>query len=235
MKPQNRPPGKTASQVGFWSAVLATVWAVWFIAAFGIYAPGMLAEWPGIEAFAASFESTPYLLWVLPCLLLALIFPVLMSSIHFRTPDDRRIWSWLGLVFAIMYGAVLSANYWLLLTVVRESLLSGYSEGLAWFVIGSPHSITNTLEGIGYAFMGLAMLFASRAFEGERLERWLRWVFMVNGVAGIAGAVLGGVGFMAGTWVSLAVWCVSFPAGTVLVALLFKQAKSAGPAFLLID
>jgi len=235
MKAQNRAPGKAVSQVGFWSAVLATVWAVWFITVFGIYAPGVLAEWPGVEAFAAPFESTPYLLCVLPCLLLALTFPVLISSIHFRTPEDRRIWSWLGLIFAIMYGAALSIDYWLLLTVVRESLLSGYSEGLAWFVTGSPHSIASTLESIGYAFMGLTMLFVSRAFEGERLERWLRWVFMVSGVAGIAGAVLGELGFMIGTWVSLAVWSVTFPAGTVLVALLFKQAKGAGPAFLLIE
>ena len=79
----------------------------------------------------------------------------MMSCIHYYASDNKRIWSLIGLVFAVMYGAVLAANYWVLLTVVRESLLSGYTEGLEWFVIGSPHSITNTIEGIGYGFMSL--------------------------------------------------------------------------------
>jgi hypothetical protein len=126
-----------------------------------------------------------------------------MSSIHFYAPNDKKIWSWLGLVFAIMYRAVLSANYWVLMGVVRESLLSGYTEGLAWFVVGSPHSITNTLEGIGYGFMGLATLFAGQAFDGGRLERCIRWLFIMNGVACIAGTAQGGLGIMAATMVSL--------------------------------
>ena len=148
------------------------------------------SKWPGIEAFAASFESIPYIAWVIPCLLLALTFPVMISSIHYYTSDERKLWSLLGLVFAVIYGAVLATNYWLLLTVVRESLLSGYTEGLEWFVIGSPHSITNTIEGIGYGFMGLAVIFVSQIFSGDKLERWLQQLFIVNGVAGIAGVIL---------------------------------------------
>ena len=223
MKAQIKQLHKPVAQIGFWSALLTTVWTIWFIATFAPYM-ATLPEWSGIEAFAASFEPVPYLAWVIPCLLLALTFPVLMSSIHFYAPDDKKIWSWLGLVFAIMYGAVLSANYFVLMGVVRESLVSGYTEGLAWFVIGSPHSITNTLEGIGYGFMGLATLFAGPAFDGGGLEHWIRWVFIVNGVAGIAGVVLGGMGIMAATMVSLVAWGVTFPFGTVLVAVLFKRA-----------
>ena len=224
MKAQIGALNKSVSQVGFWSTALTALWTVWFIGAFGAYIPSLPSEWPGIEAFAASFESIPYLAWVAPCLLLALTFPVLMSSIHFYALDDKKIWSWIGLVFAIMYGAVLSANYFVLMGVVRESLVSGFTEGLAWFVIGSPHSITNTLEGIGYGFIGLAMLFAGQAFDGGRLECWIRWLFIVNGVVGIAGSTLGGLGIMAATMVSLVVWCVTFPVGTALVAVLFKRA-----------
>jgi hypothetical protein len=150
----------------------------------------------------------------------------MMSSIHYYASDDKKIWSFLGLVFAVMYGAILSTNYWLLLTVVRESLLSGYTEGLTWFVVGSPHSITNTIEGIGYGFMGLAALFVSQVFDGDKLERWLRGLFIVNGVAGIAGVVLGGLGIILATMVSLAAWCVTFPVATIIVAVLFKRTRS---------
>ncbi|MGI6585811.1 MAG: hypothetical protein ACOX3L_07725 [Lutisporaceae bacterium] len=216
---------KMVSRIGFWSAILTTVWTIWFILAFGFYMSSLPSEWPGIETFAASFEPVPYIAWVIPCLLLALTFPIMMSSIYIYAFDDKKLWSLLGLIFAVMYGAILATNYWLLLTVVRESLLGGYTEGLEWFVIGSPHSITNTIEGIGYGFMGLAAIFASQVFDGNRLGIWLRCLFIVNGVAGIAGVILGGLGIMTATMVSLALWCLTFPVATAMLAILFKRAS----------
>ena len=107
--------------------------------------------------------------------------------------------------------------------VVRKSPLSGYTEGLEWFIIGSPHSITNTIEGIGYGFMGLTVIFVSQIFSGDKLERWLRWLFIVNGVAGIAGVILGGLGIMTATMVSLAVWCLTFPVAAVMLAIYLSE------------
>lgn len=131
----------------------------------------------------------------------------------------------MGLIYAVMYGAILSTNYWLLMTVVRGSILGGYTSGLDWFVIGSPHSITNSIEGIGYGFMGLAALFTGPAFEGGRLERRIRWLFIANGIGGTAGVAFGAASVSIGTWVSLAVWGVTFPIATALVALLFWRAR----------
>lgn len=213
---------RSVTQVGFWSAVLTVVWTVWFTVAFGVYMAG-LPPWSGIAAFAAAFQPLPYLLWVIPCFLLALTFPVLMSAIHFYTPAERQIWSWLGLTFGILYGAVLGAGYWIMMTFVPASLTSGYTEGLTALVAVSPHSIANALEGIGYGFMGLATLFAGFAFTGARLERWIRWLFVANGAASSIGVFLGGLGIMAATWVSLVVWCVAFPVGVALVAALFRR------------
>jgi len=225
MKSERNLLNKMVSRIGFWSAILTTVWTIWFIVAFGYYMSSLPSEWPGIEAFAASFEPIPYIAWVIPCLLLALTFPVMISCIYFYASDDKKLWSLLGLAFAAMYGAILATNYWLLLTVVRESILSGYTEGLEWFVIGSPHSITNTIEGIGYGFMGLAAIFVSQVFGGNRLEIWLQRLFIVNGVAGIAGVILGGLGIVMATMVSLTIWCVTFPVATAMVAVLFKRAR----------
>src|SRR5581483_851893 len=81
------------------------------------------------------------------------------------TAPERRIWSWLGLMFGAFYGAVLGAVYWVILTVVPSSISSGDLQGLAPLVVTSPHSIANALEGIGYGFMGLATLFAGLAVE----------------------------------------------------------------------
>jgi hypothetical protein len=130
-----------------------------------------------------------------------------------------------------MYGAILITDYWLLATIVRESLGKGYTTGLDWLVIGSSHSLTNALEGIGYGFMGMAALFVGFAFptKAGRLEKAARWVLIINGVAGIAGTVLGGMGLLVATLPSLAIWCITFPVATILLAVVFKRASFSQP------
>lgn len=223
MKTDTLTLNKAVSNLGFWSSILVTSWTLIFVVAFGFYMGSLPTNWPGIDSFAASFKTAPYLAWVIPCLLLALTFPIVLSCIHFSTPAERKIWSWLGLMFAIMYGAILTTNYWLLATIVRESIEKGYTEGLAWFVIGSPHSITNAVEGIGYGFMGLSTFFAGFAFAGGRLERWIKRLLVINGVAGFSSVALTPVISMAIAWVSLIIWCITFPVAFVLVAAMFKK------------
>jgi len=72
--------------------------------------------------------------------------------------------------------------------------------------------------------MGLAAIFVSQVFDGDKLDRWLRWLFIVNGVTGIAGVILGGLGIMMATMV---LWCVTFPVAAAMVAILFKRARGA--------
>ena len=211
--------------VGIFSSILVALFTILFIAAFGMYMSSTSAEWPGIEEFAQNFNSTLYLAWVIPCLLLALTFPVMMSAVYFRTKDDKKIWGFLGLIFAVMYGAVLSANYFILATVVRESLISGHTEGLEWFVVLSPHSITNSIEGIGYGFMGLAAVFAGLSFGQEGIERWIKILFIVNGLSGILSLLLGPLIGESALWITLAVWVITFPLMTSFVGYLFFKEK----------
>jgi len=79
--------------------------------------------------------------------------------------------------------------------------------------------------------MGLAVIFVSQIFSGDKLETWLRWLFIVNGAAGIAGVISGGLGIMTATMVSLTVWCVTFPVATAMVAVLFKRVRDKGSFF----
>jgi hypothetical protein len=217
-----------AQRVGFWSGLLAAVWAVWFIVAFAPWMAG-LGEWQGIDAYAARFESLPYLAWVVPCLLLALTFPILLAAVHISTPPRRRVWSLIGLLFGAMYGGVLATNYWLLASVVRVALEDRHTDGLAWLVIGSPHTITGALEGVGYAFMGIASLFVGFAFAGSRLASWTRWLFVANGIGGLIGFVAFGAGdilpgsFMIIGWLGLGIWNVTFPVATVFAALNLRR------------
>jgi hypothetical protein len=217
------------SLVGFWAALLTTLWTVWFIAAFGPWIASQ-PSWKGIDAFAASFQALPYLAWVLPCLLLALTFPVMLAAIYLVATPERRIWGWLGAMFAAFYGAVLAAVYWVILTVVPSSIDSGDVSGLTPLIVTSPHSIANSLEGIGYGFMGLATLFGGLAFGGGRLGSWIRWLLIVNGLAGVAGVALGGFGIVAATMLALVAWAVTLPIATVLLAVFFYRWRDTSMA-----
>lgn len=218
----------TRSTVGAVAGVLLTVEAVWFMVAFVPWISG-LGEWRGIEAYAATFEAGPYLAWVVPSLLLALTFAVFMAAVDSSASDDRRVWSRLGLVFGTMYGAILGANYFVLATMVPQAIEAGATTSLGWFVVGSPYSVTGTLEGAGYGFMGLAMLFGGLAFAGDRLAIWVRRLFVLNGVASLAGVVAlaaGGHVPLGETlsFVSLGIWALTFPVATGLAALHFRRA-----------
>jgi hypothetical protein len=110
---------KSVYKLGFWSAVLASVFSV-------AYVIGQLAEWFGLMGSGGGPEndSTWYGLVILlvPSLFLGISFVVMMGSVHRQAPADRRIWSQTGLMFATMYGTLICMNYFVQLTLVAPAL-----------------------------------------------------------------------------------------------------------------
>src|SRR5205823_5445580 len=89
-------------------------------------------------------------LWLYPALLVAPMFVVLMAVIHDRVPFDRRGFSRIGVVFAAMAAALLTADYFIQLRVVQPAILKGELEGLAPFTQYNPHGVFIALEDAGY-------------------------------------------------------------------------------------
>jgi uncharacterized membrane protein len=219
----------TGLNTGFWAASLSAVWAVWFIVAFGAWFSN-LEPWEGIEAYARAFDPVSYVAWVIPCFLLTLTFPVLMAAVYLYLPVDRRAPALVALVFATAYGAILGANYFLLGTVIRSALAGGMTDGLELFVVGSPYSILNSLEGVGYLLMGLATVFAGIAWRVPgRWRRATRWLLVINGGVGVLGVGAGVLGFTAGSMLSLGIWAGTFPVASILLALRFRQDLRVAP------
>jgi len=228
-----RAISKTVSQIGFWSALLTTLFSIGYgitliITMFSMLAPSTSAS-PGrggIESFVASFHPIQ-MLSLIPSLLLVPSFIVLMVSIHYYAAPGKKIWSHLGLAFAIIYAVMASINYITQLTVVRLSILNHETDGLAMFVMGNSHSLFWALAS-SYAFMNLSMLFAGPVFEGEKLERAIRRLFFANG-ASVVITIFGilvdfPLVYLIG---SLVPWCVIFSWATWLLAVLFNRAGKA--------
>ena len=221
---------RSVSRVGFWSAVLATLFGIGYglavivmiIASASTSTATAAPGWQGVEAYIASFQPIQ-MLPLIPSLLLAPTFVVLMVCVHSYAPNAKKIWSQMGLAFAIVYATMACVNYIVQLTVVRLSILNRETDGLAMFVMGNPHSIFWALMS-DYVFMNLAMLFAAPVFEGGKLERWIRWLFLANGASAVItifGIVVDSpMIFLLG---SLVPWCIIFSLATALVAVPFKR------------
>ena len=199
---------KALSQVGFWSAILTTVWLLIFDLTIPLGAAGAPTRSIAVGA----------------SLLLALTFIVLMVSITNYAPPEKRFWSQIGLSFAIVYATLLIWNYFLQLTVVRSSphlyswLTMDFTSATAFW----------SLEIIGYTLMGLAGVFALPVFQRGGIERAIRWCFASNAVFTVGGAigyVLSGDPRQVVVLMSLGVWAIVFPVATALLAVVFKRAE----------
>lgn len=175
-------------QVGYWSALLTATAAVACLALgvttpprSGPYCRGDCVTYPYTDA--AAFVPRDYL-WMYPALLLALVFVVLAVSIHDSVPRGRRVFSRIGVCFAVIGAGVLVVDYAIQLTVMQPALLSGETAGLSPLSQYNPHGVFIGLENIGYATLNLAFIFIGAALLAERsgLVRATGWIFAVGGV-----------------------------------------------------
>jgi hypothetical protein len=187
------------SRLGFWTSMLMAVAAA---AALGIAvttAParsgpfclvdlvGSCVTYPYTDV--AAFVPIEYI-WMVPALLMALLFVLLAVCIHNYAEAGRQVFSQIALVFAVISASAHAINYSIQLAVVQPSLLKGEIDGLALFSQYNPHGIFIALEDLGYLMMGVAFLFVAAAFaRRERLERAIRLVFSTSSVLAVGSLI----------------------------------------------
>jgi len=196
------------SRLGFWSAVLTFVFGVGFIVA-------QFFQFAGIPAAPWHLITLTF-----PSFLLAPSFVILMISVYHYAAAERKIWGHIAIAFAIMYATLNSAVYFVQMTVVVPSTLNG-AGGAAAFITLSIGTFIYAFDVLGYSFMGLATLFAAFVFVGGAIERWTRWALLANGLITTPGLLLQQqipAAFYLG-----AVWIITFPLATALLAVLFKR------------
>lgn len=194
---------QTVNRLGFWSALLAFVFSNTFT--IGAIA-GFPKPWDVYIPIGAS-------------LLLALSFVIMMVAIHYAAPDDKKIWSHLGIAFTILYAALVSIVYVTWLFVVEPLVLRGEADKVA-VLIFAPGSFSQIVDGLGYTFMMIAAFFTAPVFSNRGLERWIRWAGIANGIFAIP-VFLSYIyyNFILGFW-----WGITIPAFSILLAVYFWRA-----------
>lgn len=207
--------------VGFWSAVLATVFSI-------TYDIGQIAEWLGWLGSGGGPESssTPLGLVILltPSLFLGSSFLVLTVSIHQLSSPDRKIFSHAAVAFATIYAALISINYYVQLTWVAPRLAAGRIAGMEPFLFVPFNSFLYSVDILGYGFMSVATFFAAMVFNGKGVERVARWFLIANGL--LLPFITLQMYWHWMIWIA-ALWAVTFPGSTWSLAILFRRASTA--------
>ncbi|MCA9157674.1 MAG: hypothetical protein KDA72_05065 [Planctomycetales bacterium] len=208
----------STKKVGFWSAVLSTIFSL-------AYVIGQLAEWQGLlgSAGGPTSLSTPLGLVVLlvPSLLLGSSFLVLVASIHQLAPEDRKVWSLSAVAFATAYAALTGTVYFVQLSFVAPRLARGQIEGMEMFLFVPFDSFFYSVDILGYSFMSVATLLAGRVFLGSGTSRVVRWLLTANGM--LLPFIALQIYYQPLIWCA-SLWAITFPGATWALAILFRRA-----------
>lgn len=207
--------------VGFWSAVLATVFSI-------LYIVGQLAEWAGLLGSQGGPHSSSTVLGIVvlltPSLFLGSAFLVAIVSIHQIAPQDRKIWSHTAVVFATAYTVLISIVYFVQLTLVAPRLALGQTEGMEVFLFVPFDSFLYAVDILGYSFMSVATLFAARVFTGDGLQRAIRLFLTANGC--LLPFLALQMYFHPLIWIA-SLWAITFPGAMWTLAIYFRRARVA--------
>ena len=210
---------RTVALLGLWAAVATTTLNLLFT--IGIVAIPA-SPWSDLKGYANAYravESLP----AIPSLLLGPAVIVLMLSIHYHASQEQKILSLSASAFAVVYAALTGLNYFVQLTVVRQSLVAGQMDGLAPFIMANPQSVMLAIDTLGYFFLFLACLFAAPVFAGGRLETAIRWLFLGSGALGLLGILGFALGQQQLYFIGLMISGAPFLVLTVLLAALYYR------------
>ena len=216
----------TVGLVGFWSAVLTVVFAAAFFL-IGIFGTPYTAirQYPYIPVTINSIDYT----WLYPAFLLAPTICILMVCIHRYAPEEKKVFSQIGLSFALMYTVLITTLYFTQWTVVLPAISSKQTEGLSIFTQYDPHGFFVALESLGYLLLNAALLAIVPIFSnGRRVGTALQWLFVVSFVGAVGsfvGLALLHYDIVVFEITIIAIDCILLIASGTLLSLLFKRSS----------
>lgn len=173
-----------SNRVGFYSAIFTTAitvvtfgLAMTAIPISGANCPAGCVGYPYLDTVA---QFPRDYLWMYPAVLLVLSYVVVMAAIHAYASPQKKIFSQIGLCFAVISAFLLFTDYFVQFSVVPISLMNGETEGIPLLTQYNPHGVFIALEEAGYLMMSLSFLWMAPVFaDKKRLETAVRWIFII--------------------------------------------------------
>jgi hypothetical protein len=161
----------------------------------GPYCTGNCMEYPFNDLL--NYYPRDYY-WMYLAIFQLFTFLIFIISIHYFAPEEKQIFSFIGVTFALISTTVLLADYFIQFTVIPISILKGETEGIALLTQYNGHGIFIALEELGYITMSISLFFLAPVFSTSiRLEKSLRWMlflpFILNIIAFVVYSTLFGI------------------------------------------
>lgn len=156
---------------------------------------------------------------------LCIVIPFLleMLAFHYVTRDEKKFWSHAAVIFSVIYGVFVTANYVIQLATVIPMKLRGEAEGIA-VLEQTPHSMFWNYDAIGYIFMGLAVFVALPALERTGFEKWVRLSFWAHALVTPLITVVYFYPVFSQKLLFLGFpWGITAPVAMLMLALLFRK------------
>ena len=129
--------------------------------------------------------------WMYAAIFQFFAFIIFVISIHFNAPAEKKIFSFIGVAFALISTTVLLADYFIQFAVVPISMMKGETEGIALITQYNGHGIFIALEELGYILMSISLFFLSPVFSSiNRLDKSIRWLLFLPFILNIIAFVL---------------------------------------------
>lgn len=115
-------------------------------------------------------------------LVTALIMIFYWIILYFSISPDKKLFGLTSLIMIAIFAAMTSINRFVALTVVKQSIASGYTDGLEWFLPYRWPSVMLAIEILAWGgFFGLACLSLAPVFSQSKFERTIFWALLLTG------------------------------------------------------
>ena len=119
--------------------------------------------------------------WMFPAITLTFSYLIMMICIHHFTSNEKKIYSLIGISFAIMSTLILSVDYFVQVSFIQPSLLAGETEGIAVLSQYNPHGVFIILEELGFITMNVSFFCLVPVLSNsDKLEKKIRWTFIIS-------------------------------------------------------
>jgi hypothetical protein len=212
-------------RIGFWSGIVLVAMGLAYL---GLIAALMLSGsgFPPVEPFQTMFNIL--------ILFTAAWMVLFWSILHLAVPADRKIFSQASLALIVVFAGLTSINRYVGLTVVRQSISSGNTNGLQWFLPYGWPSVMLALEYLAWGFFfGLACLCLAPAFITGGLEHAIFWTLIATGILSLLaalGQVIGSnaMDFSPYTFAGVTAWGPSLITTVALISIWFRKTRASG-------
>jgi len=178
-------------------------------------------ETASVEEYIRNYNVSS-IIPVIPSFLLVIANIPLFIALFFYAKEEKRIFTITGIIFGVGYMINCSINYFIQLSVINKSILSGNTDFIAPFFMYNPTSVAYSLDNLGYLFLAISFLFFSAIFSKSGLQSWIKVLFIMTGISGI----LGCLGYLFNNhFLESLVFITAFPYLLSIVLLIFEFKK----------